>query len=76
MASLFSAAHGVTPASCPKSYLQARDTSDYVRMTLRNFADAPGLPKEIGNTFKTGIEIDLNLSVSELTLTLLLSEIF
>lgn len=45
-------------------------------MTLRNFADAPGLPKEIGNTFKTGIEIDLNLSASELTLTPLLSEIF
>lgn len=40
-------------------------------MTLRNFADTPGLPKEIENTFKTGIEIDLNLSALELTLKLL-----
>lgn len=52
MASLFSEANGVFPAFLPKSHLQALDTSDHVRMTLRISVDSPGLPKEIGNIFK------------------------
>lgn len=54
MASLFSVANSVFPASLPKSHLRAGDMSDHVRVTVRNSVDSPRLPKEIGNIFKTG----------------------